>query len=427
MRGHRRARPARRRRRGWPRGSRRACRGRAAPAGPRRRRSGGTCPRGPPRPRAQQPRRCGPSGRSAGGTRCRQRSQSPIWPSAPLAAERVEPLEGAREQAQVALRAPLRGQARGHRLDGEPEVDDVLELAQALLQLRRAARAGRAARCRRPSRAGSRRRPRPPAPAPPRAPWCATRRAAGRGRAPAAACRRAGSARGGSSAAAAPARARSAGTAGDRSEGHGVIDATRRARLDRIGSKVYSLAHDGRLRLPRRACRCARRPGRRALRRAARELRASTATSATARRGCIEHHFSDYYPCPAPTLYMAHLMARFPDLALGTCVHRHALVRPAAARGRARDAQQHDRAEAVHRARPRHRALRVRRLPRRHDRGARPLPGDVGDPRPRHVAASRSRTRASTSRSRSPCASARPRCASASTSSARSARRRRPR
>jgi alkanesulfonate monooxygenase SsuD/methylene tetrahydromethanopterin reductase-like flavin-dependent oxidoreductase (luciferase family) len=34
----------------------------------------------------------------------------------------------------------------------------------------------------------------------------------------------------------------------------------------------------------------------------------------------IEHHFSDYYPCPAPTLYMAHIAARFPDLALGTCV-----------------------------------------------------------------------------------------------------------
>jgi alkanesulfonate monooxygenase SsuD/methylene tetrahydromethanopterin reductase-like flavin-dependent oxidoreductase (luciferase family) len=34
----------------------------------------------------------------------------------------------------------------------------------------------------------------------------------------------------------------------------------------------------------------------------------------------IEHHFSDYYPCPAPTVYMANLAARFPDLALGTCV-----------------------------------------------------------------------------------------------------------
>jgi len=34
----------------------------------------------------------------------------------------------------------------------------------------------------------------------------------------------------------------------------------------------------------------------------------------------IEHHFSDYYPCPAPTVYMAHLAARFPELALGTCV-----------------------------------------------------------------------------------------------------------
>lgn len=34
----------------------------------------------------------------------------------------------------------------------------------------------------------------------------------------------------------------------------------------------------------------------------------------------LEHHFSDYYPCPAPTVYMAHIAARFPDLALGTCV-----------------------------------------------------------------------------------------------------------
>jgi alkanesulfonate monooxygenase SsuD/methylene tetrahydromethanopterin reductase-like flavin-dependent oxidoreductase (luciferase family) len=34
----------------------------------------------------------------------------------------------------------------------------------------------------------------------------------------------------------------------------------------------------------------------------------------------IEHHFSDYYPCPAPTVYMAHIVARFPDLAVGTCV-----------------------------------------------------------------------------------------------------------
>jgi alkanesulfonate monooxygenase SsuD/methylene tetrahydromethanopterin reductase-like flavin-dependent oxidoreductase (luciferase family) len=34
----------------------------------------------------------------------------------------------------------------------------------------------------------------------------------------------------------------------------------------------------------------------------------------------IEHHFSDYYPCPSPTVYMAHIAARFPDLAMGTCV-----------------------------------------------------------------------------------------------------------
>jgi alkanesulfonate monooxygenase SsuD/methylene tetrahydromethanopterin reductase-like flavin-dependent oxidoreductase (luciferase family) len=34
----------------------------------------------------------------------------------------------------------------------------------------------------------------------------------------------------------------------------------------------------------------------------------------------LEHHFSDYYPCPSPTVLMAHLASRFGDLALGTCV-----------------------------------------------------------------------------------------------------------
>src|SRR3954454_18015997 len=34
----------------------------------------------------------------------------------------------------------------------------------------------------------------------------------------------------------------------------------------------------------------------------------------------IEHHFSDYYPSPSPTLLMAHVAARFADLSLGTCV-----------------------------------------------------------------------------------------------------------
>ena len=34
----------------------------------------------------------------------------------------------------------------------------------------------------------------------------------------------------------------------------------------------------------------------------------------------IEHHFSDYYPCPSPTVLMAHIAARFDDLDLGTCV-----------------------------------------------------------------------------------------------------------
>jgi alkanesulfonate monooxygenase SsuD/methylene tetrahydromethanopterin reductase-like flavin-dependent oxidoreductase (luciferase family) len=34
----------------------------------------------------------------------------------------------------------------------------------------------------------------------------------------------------------------------------------------------------------------------------------------------IEHHFSDYYPCPSPPLVMAQIATRFPDLALGACV-----------------------------------------------------------------------------------------------------------
>jgi alkanesulfonate monooxygenase SsuD/methylene tetrahydromethanopterin reductase-like flavin-dependent oxidoreductase (luciferase family) len=34
----------------------------------------------------------------------------------------------------------------------------------------------------------------------------------------------------------------------------------------------------------------------------------------------LEHHFSDYYPTPDPMLLLAHISARFPELALGTCV-----------------------------------------------------------------------------------------------------------
>jgi alkanesulfonate monooxygenase SsuD/methylene tetrahydromethanopterin reductase-like flavin-dependent oxidoreductase (luciferase family) len=34
----------------------------------------------------------------------------------------------------------------------------------------------------------------------------------------------------------------------------------------------------------------------------------------------LEHHFSDYFPMPAPLLVLAHLAGRFPDLSLGTCV-----------------------------------------------------------------------------------------------------------
>ncbi len=34
----------------------------------------------------------------------------------------------------------------------------------------------------------------------------------------------------------------------------------------------------------------------------------------------IEHHFSDYFPTPSPLMFLSHLTARFPDLALGTCV-----------------------------------------------------------------------------------------------------------
>jgi alkanesulfonate monooxygenase SsuD/methylene tetrahydromethanopterin reductase-like flavin-dependent oxidoreductase (luciferase family) len=34
----------------------------------------------------------------------------------------------------------------------------------------------------------------------------------------------------------------------------------------------------------------------------------------------IEHHFSDYFPTPNPLAFLSHLAARFPKLALGTCV-----------------------------------------------------------------------------------------------------------
>ncbi|MBT5037782.1 MAG: LLM class flavin-dependent oxidoreductase [Rhodospirillaceae bacterium] len=34
----------------------------------------------------------------------------------------------------------------------------------------------------------------------------------------------------------------------------------------------------------------------------------------------IEHHFSDYYPTPNPLSFLHFIAARFPDLALGTCV-----------------------------------------------------------------------------------------------------------
>ena len=34
----------------------------------------------------------------------------------------------------------------------------------------------------------------------------------------------------------------------------------------------------------------------------------------------IEHHFSDYYPTPNPLAFLPFIAARFPDLALGTCV-----------------------------------------------------------------------------------------------------------
>jgi alkanesulfonate monooxygenase SsuD/methylene tetrahydromethanopterin reductase-like flavin-dependent oxidoreductase (luciferase family) len=34
----------------------------------------------------------------------------------------------------------------------------------------------------------------------------------------------------------------------------------------------------------------------------------------------IEHHFSDYFPTPNPLAFLSHIAARFPDLALGTCV-----------------------------------------------------------------------------------------------------------
>ena len=34
----------------------------------------------------------------------------------------------------------------------------------------------------------------------------------------------------------------------------------------------------------------------------------------------IEHHFSDYFPTPSPTVMLSHLAGRYPDMDLGTCV-----------------------------------------------------------------------------------------------------------
>src|SRR5215472_10158514 len=34
----------------------------------------------------------------------------------------------------------------------------------------------------------------------------------------------------------------------------------------------------------------------------------------------LEHHFSDYFPSPDPTLQISHLAGRFPELGFGTCV-----------------------------------------------------------------------------------------------------------
>ncbi len=34
----------------------------------------------------------------------------------------------------------------------------------------------------------------------------------------------------------------------------------------------------------------------------------------------IEHHFSDYFPTPSPTVMLSHLAGRLPDMDLGTCV-----------------------------------------------------------------------------------------------------------
>jgi alkanesulfonate monooxygenase SsuD/methylene tetrahydromethanopterin reductase-like flavin-dependent oxidoreductase (luciferase family) len=34
----------------------------------------------------------------------------------------------------------------------------------------------------------------------------------------------------------------------------------------------------------------------------------------------IEHHFSDYFPCPSPLLFLSHVAALHPDVNLGTCV-----------------------------------------------------------------------------------------------------------
>ena len=119
----------------------------------------------------------------------------------------------------------------------------------------------------------------------------------------------------------------------------------------------------------------------------------------------IEHHFSDYYPCPSPVVSMAHIAAAYPDLALGTCVlvaPWHEPLRLAGELAMLTNMTEQKLYIGLGRgtAKYEYDAFGVDMT-----RGPRAVPRDVGGARPRDDAASRSRTTAPTCTSTCRCGS----------------------
>ena len=79
----------------------------------------------------------------------------------------------------------------------------------------------------------------------------------------------------------------------------------------------------------------------------------------------IEHHFSDYYPCPSPVVSMAHIAPRFPTSPSAPACWSRPWHDPLRLAGELAMLTNMTDAEALHRARPRHREVRVRRVRRR--------------------------------------------------------------